>query len=359
MGAQAQANDPDYETMKYMIQQMKIMIVKARETKTANGRATDDKRAFVECIVLGITDDSVDDTEFENDDDDTNMDTKPAPTTATTPSAATKSESESATTTPAAASAAATTTPSTPGSALLSASAKKRRKMPPSKALSKTARLRLLGIPKGTGLNMFDRLLPKRAQIMNNTFDGKWSEIKKRDSQSSKYRGVSLNKRNHGKRKKPWRAQICHKKVLQKLKGNDTTIQSYYIGCYETEILAAVAYDEFLLKFIKDNDSIESGDGIPIIEGLDKVLNFPTTNKKNKNGTGSGDVVIGGDNDADDNNNDESPQEQYSEEEVEDDDNNNVKVESAVATTSTAGGNSGTSATTTGGDDQDFVMKYI
>merc|ERR1712166_1117589 len=133
MGAQAQANDPDYETMKYMIQQMKIMIAKARETKTANGRATDDKRAFVECIVLGITDDSVDDTEFENDDDDTNMDTKPAATTATTPSAATKSECESAITTLAAASAAATTTPSTPGSALLSASAKKRRKMPPSK----------------------------------------------------------------------------------------------------------------------------------------------------------------------------------------------------------------------------------
>merc|ERR1740133_784792 len=93
--AQAQANDPDYETMKYMIQQMKIMIAKARETKTANGRATDDKRAFVECIVLGITDDSVDETEFENDDD-TNMDTKPAATTSTTPSATTtQSESES------------------------------------------------------------------------------------------------------------------------------------------------------------------------------------------------------------------------------------------------------------------------
>jgi hypothetical protein len=311
------------------------------------------------------------------------MDTKPSATTAAaaaiTPSATTKSESAASATTPAAAST--TTTPSTPGSALLlsaSASAKKRRKMPPSKALSKTARLRLLGIPKGTGLNMFDRLLPKRAQIMNNTFDGKWSEIKKRDSQSSKYRGVSLNKRNHGKRKKPWRAQICHKKVLQKLKGNDTTIQSYYIGCYETEILAAIAYDEFLLKFIKDNEnSNESGIGIPIIEGLDKVLNFPTK-KNNKNGTGTGtgddvdvDVVViggGGDNNAkfddaaDDNNDDESPQEQYSEEEDDDDDedgDNAVKVEAVAVTTATAGGNSASATTATGGDDQDFEMKYI
>merc|ERR1712238_335011 len=126
------------------------------------------------------------------------------------------------------------------------------RTAPNSKALSKTARLRLLGIPKGTGLNMFDRLYPKRKEIMEGTFTGDWSKIKKREAQSSKYRGVSLNKRNRGKRKKPWRAQICHKKILQKIKGPLTTVQSHYIGCYETELQAAQAYDTFLIKFYHD-----------------------------------------------------------------------------------------------------------
>ena len=81
-------------------------------------------------------------------------------------------------------------------------------------------------------------------------------------------------------------AQVCQKKILQKLKGPKTTIQSHYIGCYETEHQAAIAYDDFLLQFYSNADdqqhridghvdNNQNDEDNSMIADLDALLNFP------------------------------------------------------------------------------------
>ena len=70
---------PEYETLKYMVNQMKKLIIKARETEHRFGRANDDKRGFIQSIVFTICDDDDD-----NDDDDNVASTTTTTTTTTT-----------------------------------------------------------------------------------------------------------------------------------------------------------------------------------------------------------------------------------------------------------------------------------
>ena len=69
--------------------------------------------------------------------------------------------------------------------------------------------------------------------------------------------------------------QVCQKKI-----------QSHYIGCYETEHQAAIAYDDFLLQFYSNADdqqhridghvdNNQNDEDNSMIADLDALLNFP------------------------------------------------------------------------------------
>ena len=62
---------PEYDTLKYMVNQMKKLITKARETNHRFGCANEDKRGFIQSIVLVIVDDD------DDDDDGVSTTTKP------------------------------------------------------------------------------------------------------------------------------------------------------------------------------------------------------------------------------------------------------------------------------------------
>ena len=171
--------------MKYMVTQLRSIIGKARETKQYHGRATDDKRAFVEAIVLGVSDDPPD----YNNKPATGSDAVLAAVAATNDSNKTTDAAAAAVVTPTTITITTDTIKSELPFSISSAAAtsivvvqqqqqqqqpqpriRSKRMGPPPRPLSKSSRLRLLGIPTGTGLNMFDRLTPKLAEIMNGTY---------------------------------------------------------------------------------------------------------------------------------------------------------------------------------------------
>ena len=92
--------------------------------------------------------------------------------------------------------------------------------------------------------------------------------IKSSKAQISKYRGVVWMKRGA-----PWKAQCAIKKVVQSL-------GTPYIGTYNTEIEAAVAYDEIIRKHGRSKD--EKYLNFPEQDNNDEKLPLSETNRNRK-----------------------------------------------------------------------------
>ena len=125
----------------------------------------------------------------------------------------------------------------------------------------------------------------KKQNTAAGTVDRK-TKVGKKRIYSSIYKGVSMGKKKKGKSNKQWRTQVSNQRVLNKIRGNtpissSTTTNktrrssSYFVGCFDSQIEAAHAYDDILRKYYDGPIDIENSQN--------HILNFPTTHIQNNN----------------------------------------------------------------------------